>query len=402
MVNKTNSIQITFAIYVIFALPVAIALSPPLSNLLELTLYVLFIVTPDLRSRFISSFQKPFVVWGFLFCFMIILSSLWSQASWDVKLEHIASWRKIFLLPMAVSLINSNDLKNKFLLTFVTSISFFALLSWLSHFSVLELPKPPNSLLRNHVTQGMVFFVASFVAVWLLFLERDIGKKHKILLAAVLIILLSNSFFITTSRSAYAIGLVLAVCPSIFIRGKKAILLSAISVTVVAFSLYFSPTSNTQIQKTLEEASSTSVSLNITSGGARIVFWKNTLQIIKSASVIGHGLKAFPLEYAKQVRGVSGWKGTITGDPHNQYFLILSEQGIIGLTLFFIFIISCFFQKLESFYMLLGGSVLLGWMVTSLFNGHFSASIEGKFILLWCGAMLSSLDQQKVNSALAK
>ena len=111
--------------------------------------------------------------------------------------------------------------------------------------------------------------------------------------------------------------------------------------------------------------------------------------MIKNTPLSGHGLKSMAVEYKKEIDGQSGWKSTITQDPHNQYLLILVEQGAIGLFIFFIYIFCCFKQKPERIYMHIGRSVLLVWIGTSMFNGHFSASVEGKFIFLWCGAMLS-------------
>lgn len=153
--------------------------------------------------------------------------------------------------------------------------------------------------------------------------------------------------------------------------------------------LFLSPTPHAQIKKVWTEITNIESSNRLTSSGARVVFWKNTLPIVKNASLTGHGLKSMQLEYEKQVKGQNGWKGTVTRDPHNQYLLILVEQGIVGLIIFFIFIYFCFKQRPENIYMGIGRSILLVWLGTSMFNGHFSASVEGKFIFLWCGAMLS-------------
>lgn len=389
MIVQNDIKQITWSKYLLLALPIAIVISPPLTSLLELFLYTIFITTPSLRKRFADSFKQPIVVFGFLLGFMIVISSLWSEASWGMKSEHILSWRKLFLLPIAISLTKDNIFKDKFLLIFVISISFFALLSWLAYLSVLELPKEPESLLRNHGTQGMVFFVAAFSAASILIYKMGIAERYKLILFISLILLVSNNLTISTSRSGYAMGLVLVMCLAAYVGGRKAVLFSTISVMTLTALLYLSPTSNHQIQKIFKEANNVETSSVSTSGGDRVIMWINTLPIIESASMTGHGLKSFSLEYARQVEGVSGWKGFVTGDPHNQYLLILSEQGIIGLIIFFAFICSCFFQRVEKFYKLLGVSVLLGWMVTSLFSGHFSASVEGKFIFLWCGVMFS-------------
>jgi O-antigen ligase len=387
--NSSNNNITSWASYILMALPISIALSPPLTSLLEAILYTLFIFTPELRKRFVDSLSQPMVMFGFLLCFVIFLSSLWGDAPWEAKIEHMISWRKILLLPIAISLINTPILKDRFLLAFIISVMFFAILSWASYLSEINLFKEPHKMLRNHATQGMVFFIAAFSSASLLAYRKNLSLTIKITLGLALLIIISNGFYISTSRSGYAIGLVLITCFGLYTGGKKSIALSLGLLIITMFTLYLSPTSSQQIKKTWGEAIHIDGSQKITSGGARVTFWKNTIPVIKTSPIIGHGLKSLPLEYAKQVKGLEGWQGVTTRDPHNQYLLLLAEQGLIGLLALFAFIGSCFFQKTDAFYRLMGISVLLGWMTTSLFNGHFSASVEGKFLFLWCAAMLS-------------
>jgi O-antigen ligase len=389
MITEENRYTI-WASGLLVMLPAVIVISPSLTALLEIALYALFILNPELRKRFVASLTQPIVIFGFLLCFFIIISSLWSAASWDIKLEHIRSWRKILLLPMAACLIDTPKMKDRFLFVFIIAIAFYALLSWFSYASDIHLfNKEANELLRNHATQGMIFFVGSFVCISFLLYKKNISLKLKIIFSLFTLLILSNFFIVSTSRSGYLIGAVLTVCFGLFLRGKKAMILAPTLFVVLLGVLYISPTPHQRILQMWDEIINVQDTENITSGGARVVFIKNTIPIILDSPIFGHGLKSMSIEYAKQVIDIKSWKGNTTRDPHNQYFLLLAEQGVIGLLIFFSFIGSCFFQKVEPIYKYLGVSVLLGWMATSLFNGHFSASVEGKFIFLWCGAMLA-------------
>jgi len=384
-----------FAQHLLFLLPAVIVVSPPLTSLFEVAIYFLFFITPELRRRFTSILSQPMVISGLAFCLLIVLSSLWSDAPWEEKSRHIISWRKIFLLPIAASLLYNSELKQRFLLTFIISIGVFATISWLGYLFSLELPNPPNSLLRNHSTQGVIFSVAIFSAIALLFHAKNLTPKIKLALTIAGLIILTNYFFISTSRSGYVAGLILAICIVLYSGKKRIIFFVPIVCLVFASILYFSPTPHAQIKKVWTEITNIDNSQELTSSGARIVFWKNTIPIIKNAPPAGHGLKSMSLEYEKQIKNQTGWKSTITRDPHNQYLLILVEQGIIGLIVFILFVFFCFKQKTEKIYMHIGRSILLVWLGTSMFNGHFSASVEGKFIFLWCGAMLAQLATTK-------
>jgi len=387
-----------WARYILLAVPVATVLSPPLTNLLELVLYILFIATPELRKRFLSSFQQPLVIFGFIFTAVILISSLWSNVHWNIKSEAMFSWRKILLLPITVALINTPTIKDRFLVVFIIAISVLASLSWFSYISNISIYKTPNAMLRNHATQSLVFFLASFAAAFVITYNKNISSKLKFVLFICLLITLSNSFIISTGRSGYILGIALTACFGIYLGGKKTLFFTPLLLIITASILYLSPTAKSQISKAWNNAINANTAENYTSAGVRVIFWQNTLPIIQKSPLIGHGLKGLQAEYTKQVEGVEGWKGTVTQDPHNQYLLILSEQGILGLVAFFAFIAACFFHKIDNFYRFLGLSVLAGWMATSLFNGHFSSSVEGRIILLWCAAMLAQPLAKKINS----
>jgi len=383
--------QTLYASYLLLGLLMSIPVSPVLTSLFELAVYVLFLATPELRRRFISTLSQPMVTSGLLLCSFIVLSSLWSPAPWEEKLEHIISWRKVLLLPIAASLFYSPKLKQIFLVTFIISMSCFAIVSWAAYLFDLQLfNKQPNNLLRNHATQGIVFFVAAFSSITLLLYQKGLSTLVKITCVIACIALLSNCFFIVTSRSAYVAGLIFVICTTIYAKRKKIILLMPIVCLIFVSILYLSPTPHHQIKKVWTEIAEINENPTITSSGARVIFWQNTLSILQDTPLTGHGLKSMALEYKKEISGKSGWESTITRDPHNQYLLILVEQGAVGLIIFFCFIFYCVKQKPERIYTHIGRSVLLVWLGNSMFNGHFSASVEGKFIFLWCGAMLAT------------
>lgn len=388
--ENCKSKSITLAYYLLILLPAIIVISPSATAVIEVALYILFLSNQELRERFLNSLTQPFIIFGFLLFSYITLSAAWSEALLETQIEHIISWRKILLLPIAASLVNTPLAKRQFIIIFICFISLYASISWTFYLLDFSSYKSASQLLRNHTTQGIVFFVAAFSAISLLVNKEKKNAYFITLLVISISIILSNSLVISTSRSSYVILIVLTVCAGVYFGRKKAIFIVPILLTIVAILLATSPTSNARILKMWNEITHSSESTQITSGGARVIFMRNTIPIILNAPIFGHGLKSMPIKYAEQITGEEGWKSTVTTDPHNQYLLFLAEQGIIGLCLFLTFICYCFKQNPPLFYKYIGLSVLLGWLATSLFNGHFSSSVEGKFIFLWCGAMLSS------------
>ena len=71
-----------------------------------------------------------------------------------------------------------------------------------------------------------------------------------------------------------------------------------------------------------------------TSVGHRIIFTKNTLEIIKASPLIGVGTGDFPTEYDK-VNLVNSPAVRSTVQPHNQYLYVQAQLGLLGLVSFF-------------------------------------------------------------------
>jgi O-antigen ligase len=202
----------------------------------------------------------------------------------------------------------------------------------------------------------------------------------------------------TTGRSGYLAMLVVLIFMSInYIKthDQKIDIRSWLVMAAVAFSAIFllisSKTSSDRIEQAVVELqqSEKNASENVvTSIGQRVIFWKNTVEMIPQYFVLGAGTGGFKAAYTKQVANKSGLIAAITQDPHNQYLKILIEQGILGLILFITMIVRSLMQthsKDENY--LLGPAILFIWILTSCFNAHFSTFMEGTFIWGWMGLM---------------
>ena len=152
-----------------------------------------------------------------------------------------------------------------------------------------------------------------------------------------------------------------------------------------------SPVAKNRVTMGIDEIHNYETSPVVTSIGIRIMMLKNTIQILKRFEnpLLGYGTNGFKAAYKKQVQGQEGWQNQATDDPHNQYLKILVEHGAIGLVLFLLFIFSFFRQNIKGTFYILGIGVLLAWSATSLFSGHFTTFSAGRFLMIWCSAMLS-------------
>lgn len=65
-----------------------------------------------------------------------------------------------------------------------------------------------------------------------------------------------------------------------------------------------------------------------TSTGYRLEFYRNTLTLVVKNPVFGTGTGSFPMVYADLVRGTGQ---TLSRNPHNEFLLIATQTGLIGL-----------------------------------------------------------------------
>ena len=202
----------------------------------------------------------------------------------------------------------------------------------------------------------------------------------------------------TSGRSGYiAMFIVLTSMSLIYIKNLKKIiawkfglgLIVVATITVALLSV--SKTSSDRINLAITEfkQSEQNSTKNIyTSVGQRLIFWKNTIDMLPQYFVFGVGTGGFQAAYTKQVLDKTGLDALITQDPHNQYLKILIEQGVIGLLLYLSMIVRVLIQSnKDASKFVLFSTVLYIWLITSLFNAHFSTFMEGTFIWAWMGLM---------------
>lgn len=392
---KSIRSPLELARWLIAAEMVALLFSPPLTNLVELALYLLMLASGELRGRFVRAARQPMVLGALLFLAVVTVGIAYSIGSRDDSFGMWWGWRKLLLLPIAVALFDDPAWKRRLGLILVAVATLCALVSYagmLLH--VTYYLYEPGVVIRNHATQGMIFSVAAFSAVLLMKAGTPTRAQRRLLGAAALL-LIANAVFITTGRSGYLVAAVLTVALVLGWPGGRASLLRraglAAGALVIALAvLASSPVVRKGVQLGLHQTErALHHSEAVTSMSERVVYLRNTLKLIAARPLFGYGTGAFEVAYGRLVAGRTGVDGLVAHDPHNQYLNIATENGLLGLAVFLWFLAAALRQRSNQPYRLLGLGVLAAWCATSLFSSHFSTFSEGRFIALWMGAFLA-------------
>lgn len=380
----------------------AMLFSTAAAVVVEALVFLCFISSGKLRRRVVSEFRQPMVVMALVLSIMVTIGVFYSVAPFSESMDMLKSWRKLLLVPLVASVYADVLWKNRLVYYFTGLIVFSALVSfagYLFDFSIYNFPV--GIVVDNHATQGILFSVAMFVCLVLLRfpLSSDLFPGWLLKCSAGLLAL--NILFVTPGRSGYLAFIVLITAFSFWgIKKKTRIIFMLLSPVVILSLLLISPVAQDRIRGGIDEIKNYEQSSELTAMGVRIVMWKNTVQLLKKFEhpLLGYGTGGFEIAYREQVANQKGWQGEPVGDPHNQYMRILVEYGLAGLILFLLFIVFFFRQRIRGRAYIMGIGVLLAWCATSMFSAHFTTFVEGRFLMIWCSALLSVSISQKHES----
>jgi O-antigen ligase len=377
---------------------ISVLFSPPLMNLAALLLLAVILSSAELRQRLWATWRLPMVKFLLLFYAIIIVGTAYSVAPNEVAFRMAIGWSKLLLVPIGLSLFVDLHWKSRFLKAFVGVVTVCAVISFGLWFFQIDLPVASQErgiFLRNHATQGMAFAVGAFSAV--LLAVQSVGGRLRRLYVLYALVLLANIALVTTGRSGYLVVMVCAVgavAGYLFFGQRRAtvreFVRAVLLVAGVAGVLLLAPTSRERMTQGVQEVENYDQAKEVTSMGIRMIFWKNTIEMISDQPLLGYGTGAFGTAYDRKVAGSAGVAATPAGDPHNQYMKIMAENGIFALLAFLGFLVAAARQRCAAPWRMLGLCVLASWCATSFFNSHFSTFNEGNFIYAWLGIMLAS------------
>jgi O-antigen ligase len=393
---EANSVSAARALLI--GVMVALFFSPPITVLLELSLFGLMLASAALRARLWRAACQPAGALALAFWGVVALGLLYTQAPADESLNIWLSWRRILLLVVALALFDDVAAKRRLIWTFVLVAAACAAASYAGvMFDFVYYYKyEPGIVVRNHATQGMFFTVAAFASTLLLMPEKRAAVRAA--LAGAALALAANAIFVTPGRSGYLALTVLAAAlvwawPAA--TAGKRLAWASIATLVALALLASSPVVRDRVAQGIDEARTyRTPPPGVSSIGLRVAYLLGTVGLIAERPVLGYGTGAFETAYVRHVQGRPGLEGLPTHDPHNQYLKIAAEHGLLGLAVFLALLAALFRQPgVPPPYRLLGLGVLAAWCATSLFNSHFSTFAEGRFIWLWAGACLAAYNE---------
>lgn len=342
-----------------------------------------------------AAFSSTTVRLIFIFWLWVGVACFWGDATVLDRLDEVASWRKLLLVPMAVALFDCSRLRTLLYGVFVGTAFLFLCASYGIYFGLFNLGSlEAREVLENHSTQGTVFAIAGLTCVIYAFLlfQRESAKSACFVLVLG-IAFWQNIILIGSGRTPMIALLMFAVVVPFILLTRRPALVAVGLIGLLFAGILGSPLGDAardRVSQAYSEYETASLATGDTSSsvGMRIQMWIITWDVIRANPVWGAGSGSFKNRFSESATAYGDWIAKTSDDPHNQYLLIWGEHGLIGLFLFLVAVASVFFKGVLIHSTLNGRVsqneleallvVVAYFLVSSLANGHFGSFVEGR------------------------
>lgn len=259
------------------------------------------------------------------------LATLWAPLPWPEALMGWWPYRKLLLLVLMLSILDEARWGWRMLYAFLAGFAVLLLLSYGQRLGWV----PPNrwrtpSAFTSHIAYSTMLAFVSWTCLWLQ-AQRTPWRGLWMAYAALALV---NLFFVNTGRTGQAIFLALLGLHMLQRwrwRGAAGavVLISALSAALFTTS----PTFRDRVLEGVANLEQQQAGQVNTSLAFRMEFWQNTLEIGSRHPLLGGGMDSYRTEYAALARARQLAGDRISQNPHNEYLLVWTQAGLIGLAL---------------------------------------------------------------------
>ncbi|MCI5131174.1 MAG: hypothetical protein D3904_06535, partial [Candidatus Electrothrix sp. EH2] len=307
---------------------------------------------PDKIKLVAVSKRMPVTVAVLAFLALLCCGLLWSDDR-TAGLGTVRKYWKLALLPVMLTAIRYRQ-RSRCLYSFIAGMTVAMGITFLVRFGLIQYADVSPTHLTPK-TFHVIYNPLLAFAVYLVFHEAIWGGARRNPALRVFLFLLGGlmtvNMFITEGRTGQAVFLVLMglLLLQIFADSRiKAVLAVFLFLPAICITGYFSsPVFQQRITTARQEIEDFQKNPD-TSVGMRLLFFRNSLEIIRQHPWLGAGTGDFQSAYA-QVNRERSPSSIATDNPHNQYVFVAAMLGGTGLLFFLlIFIVMSVQAKLIS------------------------------------------------------
>lgn len=309
------------AIPVIMLLACLLPISTSLTNILVISLLLLWLCTPQYPSRLLFYRQHPLTPPILLFLLAHIIGLIYSPASWYTAFVAIRAPLKLMMIPILAYYIEQNPrLKTGIPFAFIGTLCLIIIAT------LLNTEYNGTSIVKNHIVisyfmaTALFFVLSRYPVQW---------QHHKILSFCCIGILAYYLFFLNTGRIGYVmLFLYLTVLAWDKARFKGLLLTFGLLALTSILAYHYSHNIQIRVDNFFAEWQLYQQGHWMTPIGSRFAFIQNSVQLFLAHPYCGTGTGSFFTTYQTHAAAHLAFP---TDNPHNQYLYTAVELGLLGL-----------------------------------------------------------------------
>jgi O-antigen ligase len=361
------------------------------TTLIHIALF-LVVLLGGLGGNFRAKFQRisaNSVALGALGLFVLFgFGVIYTSADFAAGLDVLGKYHKLLYIPIIIAVLREDRWRYRAYLVLLVTI----LVNMALSYGILAglLPPGPSgqeyTLFKGRIAWPYFMAFATFLMAHHFVLE----PRRRWFWGLLIVMALYNLLYMNSGRTGQIIILFLLMLFS-FQQGRwRGLLLGAVAgilLTVLAI------TTSPLIQQRLTQEAIGLQKENATesSTGLRVDFYKNTLKLIAEHPVWGTGTGSFAPRYLTLAQNI---KTAATDNPHNEYLMITTQLGLIGLAAFLLMGYRQWISArlLPTPYREAAQGLVIAMAIGCLFNSFLLDHSEGYFYVVVTGVLFSGLN----------
>jgi O-antigen ligase len=339
----------------------------------------------------------PVVLW----CLGLV-GMLWADVSWHDRFAGLDSFHRLLAVPLLLAQFRRSAngfwvARSFFISSITVLIASYGIVIVHDHHWGRAYGVP----VHDTIFQGTEFLVCGFGALGYAALARRKGGEHwPNAIFAMGALFLINFAFATASRIALAIAPLLLLLLGWRLFRWKGILVAILLAAVAGSAMWFASNPlRDRVVRTVVEMQEYSTANKATSIGEHIAFLKESLSIIGSAPIIGHGTGSIADEFRRITAGKTGVSAQPTVNPHNQTFAVGIQLGMLGVVaLWAMWIAHLLLFRGEGAVAWLGLVVVVENILSSVVHSHLFDFNNGWLYVFATGVLGGTILNERANA----
>jgi O-antigen ligase len=375
-------------------LAVGVALALPWSTSLAAILIVawLLAVLPTLDVAAVKrEFMTPAGGLPVLLWCLGLVGMVWADVDWVARYRGFDSFNRLLVIPLLLAQFRRSDNGIRVICGFLVSETAVLIVSYI-------LILTPGLTWRGHVDgvpvhddiyQGSAFLVCAFGALGYAAYRWKKSRASALGSIVVAALFIANFAFATVSRIALLAAPVLILLMGWRLWRWKGILSACLVAAALGGVLWaFSPSLRDRVHGSFDEIAQYRASSETTSIGLHTAFFKESIEIMSSAPIFGHGTGTITAQFRKVTAGGSGADAVVADNPHNQTFAVAIQTGIVGaLVLWAMWIAHFLLFRGDSLAAWIGPVVVVENIVSSTAHSHLFDFSNGWLYVFGVGVL---------------